>query len=1060
MDRLDVTVFGRPSICWQGKRVSFPFSKMEALLYYLLIQGQTTREKLAGLLWSDMDDVTAKKNLRNTLYLLKKMIADEVVLTPNRSVIKSNPSIVNIIDLQHFNENTANALNAYRGDFLDGFSCKEAGLFEDWVIEQRERFRESYALRLTKHIIDLIKDKKYSDAKHFLKRLIDVDEYNESAYRALMRIYEREGCFSKVFETYLKLEKKVASELGISPDVKTKEIYDRVQKRNIASPVIYQSLSEDCFFGRVKELNRLIRLAEDFRAGRNIKQLVVLHGEQGVGKSTLMKRFIETAPPDKGVLALRTHCYEPEANYPYKAWSNIFCQVMKVMLEEGKTIPVLWRQVIAYMFPSAIPSADWEELNTSFAAQIMRPGVLGEVLQGILGKLVKTRKIGICIEDVHWMDMQGLTELKGILRLYGSQVMCVATCRSEHVERFKRMMGDLSDIATEWLAVDRFNREDVIRFSALVLPPDKIKPAVQQQLYEYTEGNALFLVECFKLIQMGQDIGNLSPKLQSVLTARMIAFSLNSKKVLKAASIFFCEATYDALASVCGLNELELVEAIEEILQNQVMIEIDSAERGLSYKFSHALIRDYIYSKLSSSFQKLMHHRIGIYLEQQMAADCKARDLYSALLYHYSRAKERHKVLEYTIKIAERFSCPHYEMFPEINDYYQTGNHSITAERLQLTDYLQQISELLQSLQEEIAGETELSRYKAAYLEMLGRCHIWRGEHRKGLKVIHKLLRLARSNEYSDYLIKGYQQVVYCGIQTRNDKLIEVFAYKLLKTANELKLKEKMAAALRFLGLAHAMRKDNVTSERHYRQSIALFRRLPNNPRKYAANIGAAYNYIGDIRRAENNLPEALQYYEKAVTLYSQHHVGGGEALSIIYVNAGYIAFELGDSEKARKYLAAALRVSKQFGGQMGYWCLRSHCTLNGTLALIRVQEGKPAAGLKYLKRADRFLARYSDLYQTGVVLRVKTELRAKMDCDIRTQKVFAAYLPLSALEYYQSSKEIFSKLDDEFQLRTLDELVRRKLSINTLPEDSAPAEEKSGTPAYRSRSPEGYQIL
>lgn len=1026
MDRLEVTMLGRPSIYWQGKRVSFPFNKMEALLYYLLVQGQATREVLAGLLWGDMDDAAAKKNLRNTVYLLKKMITDELFLMPSRSVILINPGIVTITDVQRFNTNTKDSLDAYGGTFLEGFFCKEAELLEEWITEQRERLREIYVSRLTKHIIELMNEKKHSEAKSFLKRLIDIDEYNESAYRALMKIYEREGAYSNVAETYLKLEKKIASELGIMPNSKTKEIYDRIHKKNYLESVTGKNTDEEWFYGRDKELERLIKLLDESRNQINSKQLIVLYGEQGVGKSTLMQRFIETSS-NHDELVLRTQCYEPEINYPYKAWSNIFCKIMEVVLEERMSIPILWKQVIAYMFPSAMPGDEWEDKNSIFDAQAMQPGAIEEVMCGILGKLAKTRRILILIEDIHWMDMQGLSVLKGLLRLSGCQVVCISTCRSGHVDYLNKILGDLSgNVAMEWLPVERFNREEVIQFSALILPPDKIKPEVQQKLYEYTNGNALFLVECFKLIEVGQDIGSLSPRLQSVLNARMINFSAKSQKVLEVAATFFREATYDALVVVCGLNEFELVEAIEEILQNKLMVEINSLEReGLGYKFSHVLIRDYIYSKMSSSRQKMIHHRIGCYLEERMSTDYKGRDLYSALLYHYSQAGEQHKVLEYTIKIAEKFSSPYYEMFPDVNDYYQSSNGSTFEDRLQITNYLHQISELLTSLQEEIEGRESLCRHKAAYLEMLGRYHIWQGEHRKGIRVIHELLRFAADKEYSDYLIKGYQQIVYCGIQIHKHKLIEKFADKLLQLANKLNLKEKMAIALRFLGLAHGMQKDNATAENYYRQSIALFRRLSNNTGKYAPNIGAAYNYIGDIRRAENDLSEALQYYEKAINLYTQHNVG--EALSIIYINAGYMAFELGDYEKTRKYLEEALRISTKVGGEMGYWCLKSHCTLNCMLALIAVREGKPTEGLKYLKKVDLFLEKHSELYESGLALRVKTEVCAQMNHDIRIKKVFAEYLPLSVQEYYQRSNEIFNKLGDTYQSKILNQIVNGK---------------------------------
>lgn len=56
---------------------------------------------------------------------------------------------------------------------------------------------------------------------------------------------------------------------------------------------------------------------------------------------------------------------------------------------------------------------------------------------------------------------------------------------------------------------------------------------------------------------------------------------------------------------------------------------------------------------------------------------------------------------------------------------------------------------------------------------------------------------------------------------------------------------------------------------------LISFRRLPNQG-KYATCIEyAAYSYIGDIRRGENQFAEAILYYEKAITLYGEQTISG-----------------------------------------------------------------------------------------------------------------------------------------------------------------------------------------
>lgn len=174
----------------------------------------------------------------------------------------------------------------------------------------------------------------------------------------------------------------------------------------------------------------------------------------------------------------------------------------------------------------------------------------------------------------------------------------------------------------------------------------------------------------------------------------------------------------------------------------------------------------------------MIHNRAGSYLEELLDKDSSGRDVYSDILYHYAQIGEKLKVLEYTIKLAERYCCPQYELFPEFSGTTYGGNGFVFENRPQIMAYLDKIKELLADLEEEQVSQASLSRFRAPALEMLGRYHIWRGEHLNGLKTIHNLPRLAAKKGFTDYLIKGYQQVVYCAIQIGRPALIEHFANK------------------------------------------------------------------------------------------------------------------------------------------------------------------------------------------------------------------------------------------------------------------------------------------
>ncbi|SCM81948.1 Transcriptional activator domain-containing protein (fragment) [uncultured Sporomusa sp.] len=233
MCMLRVVMFGTPAIYWNDNKVFFPFAKMEAVLYYLLVEGECTRDKLAMLLWGEKADQDAKKNLRNTIYSIKKMISPELFITPTRKMISLNSKLIYATDIELLNKSDVqDFLQKQSGDFLENFYCRDAELFDDWVMAKRLEFKEIMITRLTSGILNFIHNKQYTDAKKHIKQLIKIDEYNESAYRLLMKIYEREEAFYKVTETYHKLEKKWADELNLCPSNKTKEIYARVAQQH------------------------------------------------------------------------------------------------------------------------------------------------------------------------------------------------------------------------------------------------------------------------------------------------------------------------------------------------------------------------------------------------------------------------------------------------------------------------------------------------------------------------------------------------------------------------------------------------------------------------------------------------------------------------------------------------------------------------------------------------------------------------------------------------------------------------------------------------------------
>jgi tetratricopeptide (TPR) repeat protein len=264
--------------------------------------------------------------------------------------------------------------------------------------------------------------------------------------------------------------------------------------------------------------------------------------------------------------------------------------------------------------------------------------------------------------------------------------------------------------------------------------------------------------------------------------------------------------------------------------------------------------------------------------------------------------------------------------------------------------------------------------------------------------------------------------MIFLGIQISRPSIIKNFAGKLLQIAKQADLPGKRAAALRFLGLASELSGKAAQAEQYYRQSIALFKKMDMKNNCYILNIAAAYNYIGNLRRAALDLEEALYYYEQAVKVAGHKRIS--EGVAVFYINAGYTAFKLGITNKARQFLWEAQAVGDGFGDYRGYWCSRSYCTMYCILATLAVREKRYHEGRMYLNKADEFLDRYHDQYQRGLVLQTKTEIRRVMDGNPVAADIFGDYLTLSAQEYYEQAKIVLNKSGGALERRSLDEVM------------------------------------
>lgn len=219
------------------------------LLALLILRhpGPVEREWLAATLWPDSDPPVALKNLRDSLYDLRKALGEQAkrLQSPTSSTLTFD-LIGAEVDLLTFDAHAESrdaaaldlAVRLYSGSLLEG--CEEA-----WVLPERER-RQQMCLDALEALAEIESKKgRATQAAHHLRNCVLLDPLRETAQRALMGVLASAGDYAGAGQVYRTFRLRLHEELQVSPAAETTALYEqiRLRARQVAAPMPTTSVS-------------------------------------------------------------------------------------------------------------------------------------------------------------------------------------------------------------------------------------------------------------------------------------------------------------------------------------------------------------------------------------------------------------------------------------------------------------------------------------------------------------------------------------------------------------------------------------------------------------------------------------------------------------------------------------------------------------------------------------------------------------------------------------------------------------------------------------------------
>jgi DNA-binding SARP family transcriptional activator/predicted ATPase len=312
MAALALTLLGRPQIAVDGQPVELKSQKALALFFYLGMTRQIhSRQSLAGLFWSDLDEAAARRNLRVELHKLRGAL--EPFVDAGREAIGLDRHGAYLVDVERFERclhghepsfaELQEAVALYRGDFLADFHVSEAPLFEEWVTSERERLRQMARQALLRLVEHYILQREYDRGIEAVNQLLKREPWLEEAHQQMMRLLALNGQRSAALAHYELASRILDDEFGVPPADETNALYDQIESgafEGDATPLAprapappqppvprtppFQAPAPQLHFvGRSRELATLQQQLLTAKSNRT----VALVGMAGVGKTTL-----------------------------------------------------------------------------------------------------------------------------------------------------------------------------------------------------------------------------------------------------------------------------------------------------------------------------------------------------------------------------------------------------------------------------------------------------------------------------------------------------------------------------------------------------------------------------------------------------------------------------------------------------------------------------------------------------------------------------------------------------------------------------------------------------
>lgn len=534
---------------------------------------------------------------------------------------------------------------------------------EPWALADAVRLTEVHASALEERAADLIARQRWPEAIAALGVLVTLHPFRDRPRGLLIRALAGAGRQADALRSYQTYRTFLGDEVGTTPSADVQSIERRVaagwngieagcEERVTQHPAaihrgradsdqphkplflpLHGALLRDLrLVGRSAEL---ALLAVDFEQTRlSGMRSVIVAGEAGIGKSTLMGAFARRVQTSDEATVLYGRCDEgsPVPLQPFVGLIGSLVEHAPLDLLSAHTA-----RCGGDLLPLAPHLGDRIRVSSPSHADIgTEQYMMFEAVADLLRRVADRAPVVIMLDDLHWAEPTALQLLRSLGRaLVSAPVLLIAAFRDPGEPRsdeLRAAIADLDRADARRLPLGVFDDAELSQLvrSAVDTGEDERDPCVVADVLRHeSAGNPLYASHLLRHWIESDLIENrveglrfaarsrpatVPPSLREVLWSRVRSLGNKGPAILSAAAVLGVHFRVDVLTDMLDIGENEVTDVLDDAVSAGLLVESGAATGSL--RFTHSLVASAAYDELRTMQRARLHERAARALQK------------------------------------------------------------------------------------------------------------------------------------------------------------------------------------------------------------------------------------------------------------------------------------------------------------------------------------------------------------------------------------------------------------------------------------------------------------